>query len=192
MASKVDICNLALTKLGASRINSLDDDSVEARACKAIYDDVADEVMAIGPWQAVKSRAALAQLSDTPAFGWAYQYSLPTDPFCLAVVSINEDKAGSIPFEIEGNLLLTDEATVSIKYLKRITDTQAYDIYLKQAIVERLMADLAYPITGQQALSEKLMSYFEQHAQVLLSRSSWAGSNEDLPSDDFVDCRGID
>lgn len=190
MSSKVELCNLALTRIGASRITALDDTTVEAKDCNAIYDIVAKQTMALGQWPSVIRRASLAQLVDTPTYEFTYSYQLPNNPKCLRLLSINEYKVGEIPFAIEGSTLLTDESTVSIKYLAYVTDTESYDIYLEQAIVDRLCAELVYKITGQRTAMREMLEYSRAHAKELLAEAS-LGSNsaEYVNSDTFIDGR---
>jgi hypothetical protein len=189
MASKVEICNLALSRLATNRITSLSDNTIEAKQCNAIYDEVADDVMSLGPWPSTITRATLAQTATTPTYEYTYEYQLPTLPKCLRVLRINEQKAGDIDFQIEGDKLLTDEATVDIKYIGRVTDTEQYDSYLKQAIVWRLVAEMAYKFTGQASVTTTLVTTAEQRIDQLLNIASGQGSNEDLPSDIFTDIR---
>ncbi len=85
MSSKVSICNSALSKLGADRITALTDNTKSAKEVSAIYDDVADNIMALG-WSSTKRRTTLAQSSVAPTWGYTYRYALPTDPKCMKMV----------------------------------------------------------------------------------------------------------
>lgn len=190
MASKVDICNLALTRISASRITALDASTVEAKDCNALYDLIAEEVMSAGPWPSVVKRAELAQLVDAPTYEFSYAYQLPLNPKCLRVLSINESKIGEIPHSIEGTTLLTDESTIKIRYLAYITDTESYDIYLRQAIVDKLSAELTYKITGQIGAYKSALQYYRDHSRELLAEAGLgAGSSQLVNSDTFIDAR---
>jgi len=190
MSSKVQICNLALTRIAASRITALTDATVEAKDCSAIYDLIAEEVMSLGAWPSCRRRAALAQLATAPAFEFSYAYSLPTNPKLLKLISINETKAGQTPYIIEGSQLLTDEATINIYYIALITDVNAYDIYLQQAVVDRLTAELIYSKTGQLSAYKAALSYAMDHAKDLLAQAGTASSSSsDINSDTFIDAR---
>lgn len=191
MADKVAICNLAITRIAGARITALSDTSVEAKHCSAIFELIAEEVMALGPWPSVRKRAVLAQLVETPAYEFTYTYQLPTDPKCLKVLRINDSKTGDTEYAIEGTKLLTNESSVSIKYIAYITDSETYDIYLRQAIVDRLVAELTYVTTGQLSAYKASLQYAETHAVALLSASGvGAQSAEDINSDTFIDARG--
>lgn len=191
MASKVAICNLALSRLGAARVTALSENSKEAKDCNAIFDLIAEEVMAMGAWPSATRRATLAQLSTTPEFEFTYTYQLPTDPKFLRILSINDSKRGDIPYAIEGDKLLTNESSLKLRYVANITDPETYDIYLRQAIVDRLVAELTYAVTGQGSMYKAALSYHIEHAQELLALASLGSETaQEINSDTFIDCRG--
>lgn len=191
MASKTEICNLALTRLSSDRVVNFDTDgTASANDCNAIYDLIAEEVMSMGEWPSVRRRTLLAQLTSTPAFEFTYAYQLPTDPKFLRILRLNEYKPGDIEFSIEGNQLLCNESTASIKYLALVTDTNQYDIDLRQAIVDRLVAELIYKKTGSIPAYSASLKYFNDHAKELLARASVGSqSSESINSDTFIDAR---
>ena len=111
MASEVDIANSALNMIGASNINSLTEDSVAARIVNQRYTFVRDAVFRSHPWNSLIRRATLAENSTAPTWGFTKAYNLPTDPFCLRVLRIeNLD----INFRVEGRTIVTDETTMKI------------------------------------------------------------------------------
>lgn len=189
MSSVVDICNMALSRLSAKRIQNITDNTIEALQCNAVFNQVSKFVQASGPWTCNKFRVALAQSTTTPAFGFAYQYPLPTDPLCLRVLLINEDVLGDINYQIEGGNLLTDETAVGILYIGWVTDTQAFDPYLEEAIVDQLTAEISFKITGQASYTKGLFEAAEKHRQELLNIGSVQGSSTEWPSNTFVDVR---
>lgn len=166
MASKVQLCNMALSRLGANTITSLTDNTPEAKLCNTFFSEIADQVMIEGSWTSTISRATLAQTTNTPSFDFTYEYQLPVNPFCLKVLNINETVPGSEPYRIEGDKLVTDATSIKIRYISRITDTQSWDPYLSRAFVARLSSELAYPLTGDAQKAEiefeKYMKYVEE------------------------------
>lgn len=189
MASKVQICNLALIKIGESIITSLTDNTERAKACNIIFDDMADEVMSEGPWTSAVARAKLNQLSDTPNHGFSYQYQLPTDPYCLKVLRIDEDLDGLYEYKIEGSKLLTDLTSVNIEYIGRIEDTEQYDVDLKKAIISRLAAELSYRFTGSASVTEKLIQEYKENLANGLSNNNQQGSIDIVNNDTYTDVR---
>ena len=107
MASKVQICNVALSRLGASTITSLTDGTTEAKLCNTFFDEIADRAMVQGSWTTLIKRADLARTTATPIFGFTNEFQLPVDPKSLKVLNINEgivneDRTGRTDYRIEG------------------------------------------------------------------------------------------
>ena len=89
MASVVDICNEAMDLLGAATITSLTENSKEARLCNRNFEKIRDTVLRAHNWNIAITRKQLAKDSDAPAFGFTNQFTLPTDPYCLRVISLH-------------------------------------------------------------------------------------------------------
>ena len=189
MASKVQICNLALSKLGAGRITSLTDGSETANLCNTLFDDIADEVMIEGPWTSVIARAELAADATAPEYHFTHQFTLPTDPYCLRVLDINEDVPGQYEFKIEGRKLLSEISTMKIRYISRVEDTESFDAMLKRSIVLRLASELAYPLTGNRTLAAQLIEEYKSSVSNGLSVDGQQGSTEHIQTNDLTDPR---
>jgi hypothetical protein len=161
-ASEILICNLALAKLGTGLIMSLDDASPVARACKLMYGPTRDQVLRGHRWNFAMKRATLSQLADPPAFGWALQYSLPTD--CLRVFQLNafESDEARPKWEIEGGNLLTDQDTAQIKYVAQITNASLFDPIFIKALATKLAAEMAKTITGSNSIAGDLLTEYER------------------------------
>ena len=197
MASVVDLCNRALDLLGAANITALTENSKEARLCNGNFDDVRDAVLRSHPWNIAITRKALPEDSDTPAFGFSFQFSLPTDPFCLRVLSfwnsnVNNDVAAydsNVMFKIEGRKVLSNEDTCNIIYIGRITDTEQYDSLLNKAISARLAAEIAYNITGSNSVAQNMLTIYEARLKEAKGVDSMEGFPEQPQADDFTNIR---
>ena len=189
MASKVSICNFALSRLGVSSITSLTDNTVEAKACNLIYDDIADEVMVEGEWSSTIVRATLAQTTNTPTYEFTYEYQLPVSPLTLKVLSLDEFPPGSNDYKIEGDKLLTDLTAVNIRYIGRITDTQQYGVLLQRAIVARLALELNYSLTSDKGLTQQLEAQYERVLDRNLTSDNVQGSKDIVSTPDLDEVR---
>jgi hypothetical protein len=200
MPSTVDIANYALNNLGASNISSLDENSKAARVVNQRYDAVRDAVFRAHPWNCLIERAQLAQDTDTPAFGYAYQYALPTNPYCLRVLEFSNgtlsypqdnitNNSGGPVFVIEGRKLLTDEAVARIKYIGRITDPQQYDASLVEALAARLAAEVCYAITGSTSMVQIQTSLYEAKINEARFNDATEGATQRLEASDFIESR---
>jgi len=200
MPSTVDIANYALNNLGASNISSLDENSKAARVVNQRYEAVRDAVFRAHPWNCLIERAQLAQDTDTPAFGYAYQYALPTNPYCLRVLEFSNgtlsypqdnitNNSGGPVFVIEGRKLLTDEAVARIKYIGRITDPQQYDASLVEALAARLAAEICYAITGSTSMVQIQTSLYEAKINEARFNDATEGATQRLEASDFIESR---
>jgi hypothetical protein len=82
--SKVKICNLALSKLGArNKIEDIEEATAEAEACNMWYDLALETALEAFDWSFARKRASLAPSAFDPPEGvWAFRYQWPND--CVA------------------------------------------------------------------------------------------------------------
>ena len=191
MATEVSICSNALRRLGDDPITSLTDDSERARLCNAFYEDARDACLRSHPWNFALTRASLTQLSDSPVYGYDYQFALPTDPYCLRVLAMEyEDYIFKVEnFSTQGRVLLTDEETAKIIYIARITDTTLFDSLFVDTLITKLASDLAYPVTNSLKVQEQMYKLYQLKLSEARSIDGQEGFIDDLVSDTFTDFR---
>ena len=181
MAAQVDICNLALARIGSENIISIDDDSKRAKTLKAVYDLVRDIVLADHPWNFATTRKTLALLALAPEFGYSYAYEMPTDPFCLRMLGIvgvsSANVDPNIEYKIEGRQLLTNAKPCQIKYISQVTIEGVFTPSFCSAFSLRLAAEVAYKITGNAALKSEAMKEYLME----LSKAKSQDAQEDTP-----------
>lgn len=148
MASKISICNQALTMLGSNLISQFSELSTEANACRALWDGVRDAVLRAHLWDCATKRVVLDPLSDAPAFGYGSAFALPGD--CLRVISTTSD-ASYQPYSVEAGNILADASTISLLYIYRNEEPETWDAGLCDVMVAAMAAELAYPLAREQA-----------------------------------------
>ncbi|QOI68906.1 putative tail tubular protein A [Pelagibacter phage Lederberg EXVC029P] len=186
MASVVDICNGALNQLGATTILTLTEDSKNARLCNARYTQVRDSVFRSHPWNCLQKRLQLAADSDAPAWGFTKQYTLPAD--CLRVLTILDYDAD---YKIEGRKILTDNSTMKILYISRVTDPNEYDELLRETLSAALAADIAYAITSSNPTATNMYNLFQSKLKEARFVDSTEGQNLS-PDKGMADVIGAD
>lgn len=197
MASVVDICNEALDLLGAQTITALSENSQEARLCNRRFATVRDAVLRAHPWNIAITRKQLAKDATSPAFGFTNQYTLPTDPYCLRVLSFwdanvdNEVAAydSRTSFKIEGRKVLSDAGECRITYIGRITDTEQYDSLLSSTVAHRLASEIAYAVTGSNSLANSMQQLYEARLREARSIDAMEGTPDRIIANDFIDIR---
>jgi hypothetical protein len=163
VASQTEIANRALTKLGATRITSITENSKGARVMNAIYDTVRQAELRKRNWSFALARTSLPKLGAAPDWGYANQYQLPTDYLRLTQVNdiyvvpslaayVNQDNS---PYAIEGRAILTDfGAPLKIRYVRDITDTGLFDALFVEAFASKLAYEACEEITNSNTKRE--------------------------------------
>jgi len=183
--TEIDICNLALRKVGAQTVMSFDEQSENARLCKIFYPRVRDIVLRMYPWNCATKRAALTALATAPAFGYACQYQLPVD--CLFVQRMDDQ---DIEFKIEGRLLLTDSTTANILYTARVEDPTQFDQLLVQCLYTFLAAEISTSLRQDAQMYRALME--EINTRILpaaRSLNSQENSMASIEANTFLNAR---
>ncbi len=148
--SNTSICNQALAKLGAKRINNLETDtSVPAIQCRTHYEPTRDALLRSYSWRFARARATLSQDTVTPDFEWSFQYHLPND--FMLMRSIYEGRFSSTNFrnyDLEDDLLLTDEDEMKIRYVKKVTDPTKFDPLFVKLFTWLLADEMIGPLAG--------------------------------------------
>ena len=192
MASVIQICNSALNQLGAGSITALTENSKNARLCNERYETVRDAVYRSHPWNCLIKRVQLAQDSDTPAWGFSYQYTLPSD--CLRVLQITDYDAD---YKIEGRKLLINVSEVYLLYSAQITDVNELDVLLRETISAGIASDIAYAITSNlqvaklmtEKYSLKLSEARHTDASEGYNTDPTLGNTDQIITEDFINSR---
>jgi hypothetical protein len=164
MTTLTDLANAALAYLGDAPVSTItDEDSKPAVLCNQFAQAAIDEVLRMGRWNRAARRATLARDAEAPAFGFSYSYRLPDGWLRLLEINGENWEDSTQFFTIENDRLLTNEETVELRYILRITIGQM-DALCQEAIALKLAAKIAVPLLGNQemravmeALAEKAL-----------------------------------
>lgn len=202
MASDVKICNMALSHIGAdARVSSIapPDGSVEAGHCADFFDLARTELLEPGTWRFALHREPLAEVTNLSGV-WTYTYALPSDCLrALRVLTASEgvtvftqdelrfdpsDRAGA-DFDVEGEILFTNEAEAVLLYVRDVTDTAKFTPSFTSAFSYLLASYLAGPIIkGNEGV--RMGDAMRQRAMSLADTAATASANASSTSHDPV------
>lgn len=197
MASKIDVCNIALSILGAATISDLSESSPEARACALLFDDSLNTLLRQHPWNFATVERALAPLDGVAAAVWAYAYAYPTD--CLSaqkivVAGADRPVAYVVRAAVDGGgnmlrVIYTDQPGAVLAYTRTVSDLSICDGEFLSALQHRLAAALCMTLTGKADRSNALIQIAE--AALARAKARDAGENQDLedPLPDWLQVR---
>jgi hypothetical protein len=190
VASKTEIGNRALQRLGQKRVVSFSDNTPEGRALNLCYDKVLKGELEKHPWGFAIKRAQLAASTDTLPFGSGTVYPLPAD-FCGIAPSDPLYDTNGNDARIEGrSLVVTRSAPANLRYIALITDPNYYTALfmdaLELSLAISMCEELTQSTTKRQALTlEYDRSIFEAKKRNAFDKRPYVG-----PEDDWVTVRG--
>lgn len=182
MASKTAIANRALSKLGEARVSNIDtDNNKPAKVIRFMYDIVRDAMLTAYPWNFAIKRVQIAADSDTPAWGYNKQYTLPTD--FLALLEIR----GNPEYRLEGGFILTNEgAPLYIKYIARIENSGLFDPLFVEAFATRMAFEGCEEITQSNTKKEALLRDYEMIVRQAYASNAIQSQPQDLEPDTWL------
>lgn len=190
MASEVDICNIALSHIGANaNIASLTEQSEEAFHCNLLYASTRDTVLRAHPWGFAKRFLALSDVG-TPQGNWSYRYAYPND--CISARKILQTTTGGDPIKFEVGLsdaynsrtINTDQEKATLIYTYKVTNTLVFDPNFTNALSWLLAAYIAMPLTrdkDRMSVAQQLYQGAINEAQTLNANEANEDLNQEAP-----------
>lgn len=160
MATRVSICSNALLLLGAKTINSLDEGTDRASLASNLYDSVRDSLLRSHPWNCAVKRVILAPDTETPAFDYSAQFTLPGD--WLKTISVGPD-GYEVDYKHESGKVLANGTSLALRYIFRNDNEATWDSMLVHAMELKMAAEMAYPITGIASMADLMNGKLLQH-----------------------------
>lgn len=156
ISSSVEICNLALIRIGHSPIVSLDEsdgnDTLQAEMCKLCYDQARMSLLSRYNWTfAVTQKKLDTEVNDENRIEsiYKYQYNLPND--FLKLISVKDNEFNYLrpiagirpPYVMESGYLFTDWKPCRIGYIFNTEDIPKFS----PMFIDCLVLELAMRLT---------------------------------------------
>lgn len=174
MTSQVEICNLALAKLGQQPfITSISEASKAANLLNVFYNPVRDSLIREYLWKFARKRVQLTPLTEEPAFDGGNYFQIPTD--CLRVVSPGDNYRQQYGrWFVEGDKILADTTTLNLVYLQRVTDPNLFDPIFVQSFAAKLAYELSMPLCQSQSLKDAMGTEYQR----MVVKAAFVGATE--------------
>lgn len=167
MASVVDICNIALSRLGdEASVTSIDppEGSTQSEHCARWYPLSRDKALQAFPWSFATRTVELVAMATKPS-NWDYAYKLPAN--CLRITEVMtpthafpwiRELDESLPYRVEifdgARCLFTNVPDASVRYIFQQTNTSFFSPTFTDALAWLLASDLAGAVhTGSTGIS---------------------------------------
>lgn len=200
MASKAEICNMALSHLGVGAdIASIEEASAEARACRRFWDSTLEEMLRDFNWPFTRTFLSVALVEEDPTDEWGFSYRYPSD--CVRLRRIlsgdrNDPRQSRVPYQLgndtQGTLIYTDKDEAEVEYSALITDTERFPGDFTMALSFRLASYVAPRLTGGDPF--KMADRSLQLYMLSTAKAKASALNEEQPDEEpegeFIRARG--
>lgn len=171
----VEVAQMSLDHIGEeSAISSISNPITHVEnVCKRSFATLRRAALRDHIWNFAIVRQALA-VTTAPVSGFTFAYTLPAGN--VRALSVNEDETSI--WAVEGPNLVTDDATVILKFIKDIDNPELWDPLFLLAFTTRWAAYLAIALKQDAALSLKLLEIYEQLKSTAQTADGQEGSTE--------------
>lgn len=162
--SAVDVCNEALGRIGhgaSQPIQSLDDTSEAARACKRVFRQAMRRTLREYRWPFAQVLRSLAQVTQEVP-GWAYAYQYPADCLFLHAIGIPGYDVRQAPFNSvqveysvvrstdgQSRIVATHSENATAWYTADVEDPDQTDVTFQDALAWRVATELAIGLKAE-------------------------------------------
>lgn len=187
MNSSTEIANASLIEVGANTITDLDaDTTTHGDIVRRWYSHTRDSMLRRYTYNFALARQSLSLDATLPDFEFINRFILPTKPYCLRALEMWNSFA---EWKVEGRKLLTNDSTVNLKYISRVTNTVEFDDLFTDALIFRVAANIAMPIKRDKALALKLHEIASAKEQIARTHDSQEGTFNQMKSRVLVSVR---
>lgn len=172
--SALDICNLALSKLGEAPILSLDaNGSTAARLCYMHYHPVRREVLCACRWSFAKKEITVESLAEDDSGLHALPHTLPQD--CLRVLAVNAPS-----WTLRGRCVFCNQMMIRLLYVADIEDTSLFEPLFIEALATRLACKLSIPLLCSTTARKSLT---DEYNHIVLPQAAYVNAVQDQSND---------
>ncbi len=147
MLTKIDLCSMALLKLGEQPVQSLSDDSAASRLARTLFDPVVDALIASHPWRFARRNIDLVKNADG-------DFLIPAD--CIRILKCDG--------QIIGNKVVAKSDTAQISAVVRVP-VENFPSYFASLAATKLAMEFCIPLTGDQTVFRMLVALYESEMQ---------------------------
>ena len=174
---------MALGLLGANLLSDFDTDTTNtAILCRLFYPTAIKSLLEDMPWTFSTKRAELTTpVVSTPLFGYDVAFQLPLD--FLQMIETEPEEAG---WQVEGTLILTDQATLGIRYVYAVEDTALLSAHFVQALSAKMASCLAMAVTRDLEVADAMLKVYNGFVAMARGRDTQQESRRTYGRDSLI------
>ncbi len=174
MLTKIDICSMALLKLGEKSIQSFNETSASAQIARTLFEVTMDSLLASHPWKFALKKLSLTKTADG-------DFLLPVD--VLRVLDCD-----SLLYQINGNRINAPAEKICITVIAKI-GVENYPAYFSNVASLQLAREFCMPLTGDQNLLRTIAALHESELRTAKFIDSTMSAGNDIQNFSLISTR---
>lgn len=217
MASPVQVCNRALSRIGIDQlIEDLNDPTNRAQACLQHYDDCRIELLQDFPWGFAQKVVQLAEVADVTVPGWKYVYRYPSD--CLRAQQVTDEAGGRgatgnifrdiwaydlpgemlmrVPFSVMADpvtagarVIVTDLELAYLWYTADVDDINQFPPLARSALSWKIASEIALNLRADTRLQQNAIQQYAWVVSQAQVGTQQEGTADKTPTPDTIRVR---
>ena len=191
----IDIYNLALQKLGAATLETVDEDSRNRRSCDNCYRILRDSELRAHPWTFSIKRVSLTASATIPLaltdtfYPNAAAFVLPTDYLRIlfpprthidwVIENIGPEKA----------IITNDAGPLTIRYISRVSDTTLFDDNFTEMLACKMAMFMAEQITQSNSKIANISAQYNEARKIARKMNAFEKIPFGGPEDSWITAR---
>ena len=171
MLTKIDLCSMALLKLGENPIQSLSDDTTAAKLGRTLIDFVIDTLLAMHPWRFACHTYTVVKDENG-------DLNVPSD-----VLRIIKTDA-----RVVENKIISDSSSVKLTAIRRVSPND-FPSYFSSVVATKLAMEFCIPLTSDQTVFRTLVALYETELQTAKFIDSTTAINSAIENFSLLDSR---
>ena len=171
MLTKIDLCSMALLKLGENPIQSLSDETAPAKLARTLIDFVIDTLLAMHPWRFACHEYTIVRDENG-------NLNIPSD--VLRIIKTNA--------RLSENKIMSDADSVKIVAIRRVAP-DSFPSYFASLVSTKLAVEFCIPLTSDQSIFRTLVALYETELQTAKFIDSTTSINPAIENFSLLDSR---
>lgn len=194
MASKINICSMACSLVGAKRVNDLDNPSTEEeRECVLWWDHAVQEILEDHDWKFARDYQGNLAVSASPSGEYDHAYQIPNN--CLVVRYLWDREAlarvTASEYELHGRHILTDLDEVNVIFTRSDVAVGMFPAYFVTALVYNLAHYISYKLAEKGGKAAEMKGEYEKAKLKAIDMDQSQGNYPEDTTDPWLAAAGF-
>jgi len=171
MFTKIDLCSMALLKLGEKPIQSWREDSAAAQLSRTLFEPTVDTLLSLFPWRFATKTLVLNKTADG-------DFLIPSE--VLRILKCNG--------QITGNKINAAENTITILAVVK-TEPEMFPGYFATLVATKLAMEFCVPLIGDSNVFKMMTALYESEFQSAKFIDSTTSNQSNIGNFSLIDSR---